>query len=78
MLIFILIDVQYSQYFEKGLNRENHSSSGSLHLVKKFPPGKFSIPPQPFATIWKTPVYKTLWSFSVDEVQLPQSYTEPL
>ena len=41
MLILILIDVQYSKKavfsFEKSLNRQNHSSSGSLHLVKKFP-----------------------------------------
>ena len=39
MLILILIDVQYSQKavfsFEKGLNYQNHSSSGFLHLVKK-------------------------------------------
>ena len=38
MLILILIDVQHSQKavcsFEKGLNRQNHSSSGSLHPVK--------------------------------------------
>ena len=33
MLILILIDVQYSQF----LNRQNHSSSGSHHLVKKSP-----------------------------------------
>ena len=41
MLIFILIDVQYSQNavfsFENFLNRQNHSSSGTHHLVKKFP-----------------------------------------
>ena len=41
MLIFILTDVQYSQKavfsFEKGSDRQNHSSSGSLHPVKKFP-----------------------------------------
>ena len=40
MLILILI-VQYSQKtvfsFEKGSNCKNHSSSGSLHLVKKSP-----------------------------------------
>ena len=39
MLILILIDVQYSQTtvfsFEKGSNRQNHSS-GSHHPVKKF------------------------------------------
>ena len=33
MLILILIDVQYLQF----LNRQNHSSSGSHHLVKKSP-----------------------------------------
>ena len=41
MLILILIDVQYSQNavfsFEKFWNRQNHSSSGSHHLVKKSP-----------------------------------------
>ena len=51
MLTFILIDVQYSQKavfsFEKGSNCQNHSSSGSLHLVKKFAPVKFPIPPNP-------------------------------
>ena len=49
MLILVLIDVQYSQKavfsFEKGLNRQNHSSSGPHHPVKKFPPAKFLIPP---------------------------------
>ena len=46
MLILILIDVQYSQKailsFEKGSNHQNHSSSGSLHLVKKNPSSKIS------------------------------------
>ena len=41
MLILILIDVQYSQNavfsFEKFSNRQNHSSSDSHHLIKKFP-----------------------------------------
>ena len=41
MLILILIDVQYSQNavfsFEKFLNRQNHSSSDSHHLVKNSP-----------------------------------------
>ena len=45
MLILILIDVQYSQKavfsFEKGLNPQNHSSSGSLHLVKNSPQWNF-------------------------------------
>ena len=42
MLILILIDVQYSQKavfsFEKDSIQQNHSSSGTLHLAKKFPP----------------------------------------
>ena len=41
MLILILIDVQYSQNavssFEKFSTRQNHSSSGSHHQVKKNP-----------------------------------------
>ena len=56
MLILILIHVQYSQKaafsFEKGSNHQNHSSSGSLHPVKTFPP-----PPTyhlTLTTIWKT------------------------
>ena len=44
MLILILIDDKYSQKavfsFEKGLNPQNHSSSGFLHMVKKSPPSK--------------------------------------
>ena len=35
-------------------------------------------PPEPFTTIWKTPIYKSLWSLFVDGVQLPQGFTEPL
>ena len=70
MFIFILIDAQYSQKavfsFEKGSNRENHSSSGSLHPVKKFTLVTFLIPPQPFIAIWKTPIYKFLWPLFVD------------
>ena len=46
MLTLILVDVQYSQKavfsFEKSLNWQNHSSSGSLHLVKKLSPSKIS------------------------------------
>ena len=42
MLILILIAVQYSQKavfsFEKGLNGQNFSSSGSRHPVKRIPP----------------------------------------
>ena len=45
MLILILIDVQYSQNvvfsFAKGLNCQNHFSSGSHHPVKKLPPAVF-------------------------------------
>ena len=64
ILIFILIEVQYSQKavfsFEKGSNHQNHSSPDSLHLVKKILPSKISDSPQPLATIWKTTIYKTL------------------
>ena len=65
MLILILIDVQYSQTavfrFEKGLNRQKHSSSGSVHPVKnslpqvKFPiapTGKFTYPFPLFGKHW--------------------------
>ena len=38
MLIWILIDVQYLQ----SLNRQNHSSSGFHHLVKKIRPAVFT------------------------------------
>ena len=85
MLIFILIDVQYSQKvvfnFGKGSNRQNHSSSGSLYLVKKFAPVRFLIaspPLQSLTTTWKIPIYKSLWPHFVDGVQLPQGYTKPL
>ena len=65
MLIFILIDVQYSQKaafsFEKGLNHQNHCSSGSLHLVKKFPPVKFLIPPNPLP-LFGRPQYIKLYA----------------
>ena len=48
-IVHILDDVQYSQKavfsFEKSPNRQNHSSSGFLHSVKKIPPVKFPIPP---------------------------------
>ena len=51
MLILTLIDVQYSQKavfsFEKGLNRQNHSSSGSLCPVTPLPPSKISDSPHP-------------------------------
>ena len=42
MLILNLTDVQYLQKavfgFEKNSDRQNHASSGSLHVVKKSPP----------------------------------------
>ena len=48
--------------FEKGFHRQNHSSSGSPHPVKQFPPVKFLIPqlvgyppPPTLTTIWKAP-----------------------
>ena len=48
MSILILIDVQYSQNavfsLEKCLTFQNHSSSGSIHLLKKSP-SKISDPP---------------------------------
>ena len=51
MLIFILIDVRYLQKalfsFEKCSKRQNHSSSGSLHPVKKFSLVNFLTPPHP-------------------------------
>ena len=50
-LILILINVQYSLKavfsFEKGLNHQNHSSSGSLHWVKKSLRSKISDSPSP-------------------------------
>ena len=67
MLISILIDVQYSQEaifgFGKGSNSQNHSSSGSIHPVKKFllpskitgsPPTAEGNFPPPLTAIWKT------------------------
>ena len=57
MLILILIDVQYSQNavfrFEKGSNRQNHSSSGSHYPVKQFPRQNLQFP-LPFTAIRKT------------------------
>ena len=52
MLIVILFGVHYSQKdvfsFEKGSNGQNHTS-GSHHLVKKFPsPAKFLILSTPY------------------------------
>ena len=49
MLLLILIDVQYSQKavcsFEKSFICQNHSSSSSLHPVKKILLVKFTISP---------------------------------
>ena len=46
--MLILIDVQYSQKavfsFVKGLNSQNHSSSGTNHPVKKSPKQNFRFP----------------------------------
>ena len=44
----------HSFSFEKGSNRQNHSSSGSLHPVKKSTPSKIPPPPPPLTAIWKT------------------------
>ena len=50
MPIFVLINARYLQEvafsFEKSPSGQNHSSSGSHHLIKKFIPAKFLIPPQ--------------------------------
>ena len=64
MLILILIDIQYLQNvvlsFEKGLNGQNHSSSGSHHHINLIPQTKLLIPPlgekfpPPINAIWKT------------------------
>ena len=65
MLIFILIDVQYSEKavfsFEKGSNRQNHSSSGSMHLVKNTRQVKFLIPSKPLL-LFGRPQYIKLYS----------------
>ena len=63
MLVLILVDFEYSQKavfsFGKGLNCQNHSSSGSLHLVKKRPSVKFS-PPPPTPGLLENPWGKNL------------------
>ena len=54
MLILILNFVQYLQnVVEKGLNGQNHSSSGAHHSIKMSPPhlNKISHSPHPI-TIW--------------------------
>ena len=38
----------HSFSFEKGSNRQNHSSSGSLHPVKKSTPSKIPTPTPPY------------------------------
>ena len=54
MLILILIDVQYSEKAvfnsEIASNCENHSYSGSHHLVKNFPTSKISDLPPPLSS----------------------------
>ena len=71
----ILIDVQYSQKavfsFEKGLNGQNHSSSGSHHPVKKIPPSKISDyrspppPPTPYRYL-ENPACVALYSLNIE------------
>ena len=65
MLIFILIDVQYSQKavfsFEKGSNLENHSSSGSLYPGKKITPSKISDSPSNPLPLFGRPQYIKLF-----------------
>ena len=60
MLIFILIDVQYSQKavfsFGKGSNGQNHSTSDSFHSVKKISPLKFLISLNPLP-LFRRPQY---------------------
>ena len=74
MLIFSLIDVQYSQKaafsFEKGLDRQNHFASCSLYLVKKIPSPrppprqvKFSIPLNPLRLFGRSQYIKLFGHF---------------
>ena len=75
MVILLLIDAQYLQHvncsFEKGLNGQNHSSSGYQHPIKKLPPVKFPIllpkvvlgTPSLLNTIWKTLLSNNLIHF---------------
>ena len=58
MLILILKKAIFS--FEKALNGQNHSSSGSQHLVKKSLPTPKKFPPTLLSTIWKTLIYKVV------------------
>ena len=75
----ILIDFQHSQKagfsFEESSNLQNHSSSGSLHPVKKSPTSGISDSPPPLTAIWKTLISKTLWPLFVDEIQRLQRAT---
>ena len=68
MLIFILIDIQYSENsvfsFEKGSNRQNRFSSGSLNLVKNIAQVKFLIPSNPLL-LFGRPQYIKLYSLFV-------------
>ena len=65
MLILILIDVQHSQngvfYFEKGLNHQNRSSSGSHHHLKKSPQQNFQYPLHPI------PLFGKHWSGDLND-----------
>ena len=59
MLILILIDAQYLHNivfsFKKGSHFQNHSSSGSHHLIKSHPAAKFPIsPPHPLTLFGTT------------------------
>ena len=67
MLIFVLIDVQYSQKaifsFEKGADRQNHSCSDFFHPVKKFPLVKFTISPNPLLLFGRPEYIKLYGSF---------------
>ena len=58
MLILTLINVQYLQNvvfsFEKCLNGQKHSASGSHHSIKQFPWQNFHWGDFPLNTIWKT------------------------
>ena len=74
MIILILIDVQYSQKavfcFDKGLNGQNHYSTGSHQPVKKSP-GK--IPDSPYCSLPLTAIWKTLVEGGRVRISLPPS-----
>ena len=74
MIILILIDVQYSQKavfsFDKGLNGQNHSSTGSHQPVKKSPS---KIPDSPHCSLPLTAIWKTLVEGGRVRISLPPS-----